>query len=160
MNGFRQLQERLREQGWFVEWNMPCCQSCAWAEIPSKHEVGPFKGQEIDLSKVLFNHTQDCTNYDDVEECPSCHGLGYHEEETEDGYSDEEDCEDCDGSGYSGEENTLMPEEQDYSLFCFDGGDEGVENLKEILPVIEDCCCEITWEGTGAKRPEITWSLT
>lgn len=50
MNGFRKLQERLTQEGWFVGWGLPCCQSCAWAELPD----------DIDFEKVLFNHEQDC----------------------------------------------------------------------------------------------------
>ena len=55
-NGFRRLQQRLREEGWYVGWNLPCCSSCAWAELPYEFE----DGTDIDLSKVLFNHSQDC----------------------------------------------------------------------------------------------------
>jgi len=39
---FAKLQTRLREDGWFVEWNMPCCQSCAWGDVPDVHQVGPL----------------------------------------------------------------------------------------------------------------------
>jgi len=53
---FESLKTRLREEGWFVEWNMPCCQSCAWAELPYEFD----DGTEIDFDKVLFNHSQDC----------------------------------------------------------------------------------------------------
>lgn len=61
MNGFRKLQERLTQEGWFVGWRLPCCQSCAWAELPD----------DIDFDKVLFNHEQDCMdeneeNYENV----------------------------------------------------------------------------------------------
>ena len=35
---FKTLQKNLRAEGWFVEWNMPCCQSCAWADV--EPEVG------------------------------------------------------------------------------------------------------------------------
>jgi hypothetical protein len=46
---FAKMQEALRAEGWFVEWNMPCCQSCAWAEVEhddlsgTKWNVRPVK---------------------------------------------------------------------------------------------------------------------
>ena len=138
MNGFRKLQERLREEGWFVEWAMPCCTSCAWAEIPFEHEVGPFTGQEVDLSKVLFNHEQDCEIEPDPPE-------GLSEDEEEEWWDSIEGFE------------TLSPEEQDESVFCFDGSKQGVKNLKAILPIIEECGCEVEWNGKGDQRIEISW---
>ena len=78
---FARMQETLRAEGWFVEWNMPCCQSCAWGDVPDVHQVGPFKGQDVDLSKVLFNHSQDCEVADrSEEECEYCDGTGFTED--------------------------------------------------------------------------------
>src|SRR6056300_1012828 len=84
---FSILQKRLREEGWYVGWNLPCCQSCAWAELPFEFE----DGSEIDLNKVLFNHSQDCEVYLDGEECPECDGCGCDDEG--------EDCLTCYGKG-------------------------------------------------------------
>ena len=160
---FYSLQERLREQGWFVEWNMPCCQSCAWAEIPNDHQAGPFQGQDIDLSKVLFNHSQDCEVHMEGEECAMCDGEGWNEDA-------EDDCEFCDGRGeiydnldkdkYDTSISGFIcnsPEQQHSSLFCFDGDKPGVKNLKEILSVIEECGCEWHWNQKGSSRIEISW---
>lgn len=158
MNGFRKLQERLTQEGWFVGWNLPCCQSCAWADVPD----------DADLSKVLFNHSQDCeVDLDCGEECPTCCGEGYLLEE-----DDDVTCYACGGSGSHIEglnpeyfdtsvEGFLCntPEEQDGSYFCFSGDKKGVANLKEILPIIEECGCKIQWDGTGKARPLITWEL-
>ena len=154
MNGFRKLQERLTEEGWFVGWNLPCCQSCAWGELP----------YEADLDKVLFNHSQDCEVYIEGEECPDCCGVGYD-------YDDEE-CMTCFGRGEVQEGLDLSdydtsvdgficqsPEQQDESVFCFSGDKKGVANLKEILPIIEECGCKIQWDGTGETRPAISWEL-
>lgn len=166
MNGFRKLQERLREEGWFVEWNMPCCQTCAWGDLPWKHEVGPFKGEELDYSKVLFNHSQDCEVYLDEEECPECEGEGWN-------MDTDEDCEHCHGHGYLETEDEDFdladydtsvsgfvcnsPEQQDNSTFCYDGDKQGVKNLKEILPIIEECGCKYHWSGKGDSRIDISW---
>ena len=128
MNGFRKLQERLREEGWYLEWGLPCCQSCAWVEV--EHD---------DLSKVLFNHEQDC----EIEPEPP-------EFETE-----EEEDEWWENMEY--EHNT--PEQQGYSLFCFDGSKKGVKNLKQILPIIEECGCNYYWDKTGKSRIEISWEI-
>lgn len=164
MNGFRKMQERLREEGWYVGWGLMCCQSCAWAEVPYEHEEGPFKGQEVDFSKCLFNHEQDCQM--EEEECAECHGEGYLEEE-------DEECSECEGEGYTYfNEDGIAPNEDDYcvfphyspeeqsqSSFCFDGQKEGVKNLKEIIPIIEECGCTVYWNGKGDTRPTISWEL-
>lgn len=172
MNGFRKLQERLREEGWYVGWGLMCCQSCAWAEVPYEHEEGPFEGQEVDFSKVLFNHEQDCQM--EEEECDACGGDGYVMEcHDSDGEETEEECSVCDGEGYCYyNEDGVAPDEDDYcifphyspeeqnsSSFCFDGQKEGVKNLKEILPIIEECGCDIHWSGKGDQRPTISWKL-
>lgn len=136
MNGFRMLQERLREEGWYVGWGLSCCQACAWGDVPFEHEEGPFKGQDVDLSKVLFNHEQDCEN-----------------DEWMDDLSDEE------LDDYEGPMVIFSPEEQNNSTFCFSGNKEGVENLKAILPIIKECGCEIYWNGKGDQRPDIWWKL-
>lgn len=161
MNGFRKLQERLTAEGWYVGWNHYCCQTCAWMDVPDYFD----DGTEVELSKVLFNHSQDCEVWDDDgEECPHCEGEGYSD--------DGEDCEHCNGTGILYKEidtadydtsqpgfvcNT--PEQQDESTFCFDGSDEGVKNLKAILPIIEECGCEWFWSESGEERIEIAWKL-
>lgn len=158
MNGFEKLKARLREEGWYVGWNLPCCQSCAWADLPFEFE----DGTEVDLEKVLFNHSQDCEVYIEGEECPDCEGEGYDEEL--------EDCMTCFGTGeveegfdpanYDTSVSGFIcetPDTQDSSYFCFSGSKEGVANLNSILPIIEECGCKIYWDGTGDTRPEISW---
>lgn len=162
MNGFRKLQQRLREEGWYVGWNLPCCQSCAWAELPYKFE----DGTEIDFSKVLFNHSQDCEVDHDYVECETCDESGYLDDDCL------EECADCTGEGYKkilndeGEFDTSVsgfvchtPEQLPESTFCFDGSKPGVKNLKEILPIIEECGCSWYWDKTGKQRIEISWKL-
>ena len=160
MNGFRKLQERLLAEGWYVGWNLPCCQSCAWGELPYEFE----DGTEIDFAKVLFNHSQDCEVYVEGDECSACEGEGYDE--------DDEECSTCFGLGEidldfdPSEYDTSVsgficnsPEQQDESTFCFDGSKEGVKNLKEILPIIEECGCSIYWNGKGDTRPGSSWEI-
>jgi len=108
--------------------------------IREDKDGNPIEYKEVDLSKVLFNHEQDCENeemWEDMEE------------------EDEEDYE------YEGEGTmpTYSPEEQDYSTFCFNGDKEGVKNLKSIIPIIEECGCDINWNGKGDQRPTISWEL-
>jgi hypothetical protein len=149
---FYKLQERLREEGWYVDWNLPCCTSCAWSAVP----------YEADLDKVLFNHSQDCEVYIEGDECPACEGEGINE--------DDDDCPVCFGRGEVDENFDLTqydtsvsgficnsPEQQSSSLFCFSGDKKGVKNLKEILPIIEECGCSWYWDKTGKTRIEISW---
>jgi hypothetical protein len=49
------------------------------------------------------------------------------------------------------------PEQQDNSVFCFSGTPLGVENLKSILPIIEECGCEWSWNESGNQRISISW---
>ena len=166
---FARMQETLRAEGWFVEWNMPCCQSCAWGDVPDVHQVGPFKGQDVDLSKVLFNHSQDCEVPDtSEEECEYCDGTGFDDE-------DDVHCRHCEGEGYVSpffndfedldfEPDTsvsgfvcMPPEIAGDSTFCFDGTNEGVANFKAIIPLIEESGCKVNWNGSGNTRPDISW---
>lgn len=174
---FAKLQTRLREEGWFVEWGMPCCQSCAWSDIPSKHEAGPFEGQEVDFDKVLMNHEQDC-EVDDQIECEACEGEGMIEssdyddtEPDEDGNEQYVDCPECDGEGYVMDPDSknfenakwfhtmycFTPDHQSSSLFMFSNSDEGLKNLNDILPIIEESDCGYTWSGSGKSRIGIHW---
>lgn len=178
MNGFRKLQERLKELGWYLGWNEPCCQSCAWGSLPDYLDAEyddnghlirthPETGQEmswaeidkvyreIDLDKVLFNHSQDCEVDYDFEDCEQCQGGG---------------CEACEFEGAikvlseEGEFDRSVggfichtPEQQSSSMFCFSGDSKGVQNLKEILPIIEECGCDWNWDKTGKSRITISW---
>ena len=160
MNGFRKLQDRLRIEGWYVGWNLPCCQSCAWAELPYEFE----DGTEIDFAKVLFNHSQDCEIDHDYEDCDACEG---------DGFYDDAECGYCDGEGFKKiledidfePDNSVPgftcapPEHQSYSMFCFSGDRKGVANLKKILPIIEECGCSWSWDKKKTSRIEISWEI-
>ena len=161
---FSKMQEALRAEGWFVEWNMPCCQSCAWAEV--EHD---------DLSKVLFNHSQDCEIDSDGEDCSSCDGDGQVlEGEFGDENQEYVECDYCGGEGIlygSFDTNELgfepdtsvdgfscmPPEVAGGSTFCFDGSAEGVANFKAVIPLIEASGCKVNWNGSGDTRPDISW---
>ena len=157
-NGFTKLQTRLRKEGWFVEWNMPCCQSCAWGEV-----------EHTDMTKVLFNHSQDCEVTDTSDkDCEYCDGTGFDDE-------DDVHCAHCEGEGFvsplfndfedldyepdiSVSGFVCMPPEiAGSSMFCFDGTDEGVANFKAIIPLIEESGCKVNWNGSGNTRPDISW---
>lgn len=178
MNAFRKMQQRLQEEGWYVGWNEPCCQSCAWSCLPYEFEDGPFKGEEVDYDKVLFNHSQDCELdlYMEEMECHVCDGEGYVYDEAQ-GEDDDDECKACGGSGYNQamletayDDDELdrsvdgfvclTPEASTGSMFCFSGSKEGVENLKAVLPIIEECGCTVHWNGTGDVRPEISWDYS
>ena len=196
MNGFRKMQERLLEEGWYVGWNEPCCQSCAWGGLPDYLDVKrteegyiahPETGkklswqeyekfyQEVDLSKVLFNHSQDCEVYIEGEECSECYGEC--EVENPDYDADDEDseeyidCPECFGMGEieegfdKSEYDTSVsgfvcnsPEQQDSSYFCFDGSKKGVKNFKAIIPIIEECGVTVDrFDESGKSRIELSW---
>jgi hypothetical protein len=110
-------------------------------ELPGEHPDGPFKDQDIDYDKVLFNHEQDCQlecEYDDEKQ-----EYILPEGVTKDDYS-------------------VFPhtttEQQTDSLFCFSSEDKGIENLKMILPVIEQAGCIYEWNGNPQSRIHIDWN--
>lgn len=143
---FATLKQNLEAEGWFVGWKLSCCSSCAWWDVPD----------EADLSKVLFNHEQDC-EVDESEECTYCKGDGYVMEcHDSDGEETEEECMNCQGQGYF-MEYYEHGDDTEGSHFCFDGSKKGVENLKAILPIIEDSGCAWTWNETGKTRIWIEW---
>lgn len=175
MNGFRKMKQRLEEEGWYVGWNEPCCQSCAWGCLPLTFQFGPHKGESVDYAKVLFNHSQDCEVYLEGEECPEC--FGECEIENPDFDEDDEDseeyidCPECGGMGEieegfdASEYDTSVsgfvcqsPEQQNSSYFCFDGSKEGVENFKAIIPIIEECGVRVdSFDESGKTRIELSW---
>ena len=170
MNGFRKMATRLREEGWYVGWNEPCCQSCAWGGLPMYLDEG--MEIEVDYSKVLFNHSQDCEVYLEGEECPECYGEGMVEVDSDDDDDDDwMDCMECGGMGEieegfdASEYDTSVsgfvcqsPEQQNSSYFCFDGSKEGVENFKAIMPIIEECGVSIdSFDESGKTRIELSW---
>ena len=202
MNGFEKMQERLREEGWYVGWNEPCCQSCAWGGLPdyldAKYDDDgylirehPETGEkmsydeirevyrEVDLSKVLFNHSQDCEVYIEGEECPEC--LGECEvqnpdyewtHDVEEWMEEWMDCPECGGMGEIEEGLDLSQydtsvsgfvcnssDQQTHSYFCFDGSKEGVENFKAIIPIIEECGVSIdSFDESGKTRISLSWN--
>ena len=164
---FSKMQKALRAEGWFVEWNMPCCQSCAWGEVPL----------DVDHTKALFNHSQDCEIDIDGKDCPDCDGDGMIDNLDYD--ADDEDteqyidCHHCGGEGilygsFDGldyEPDTsvdgfscMPPEVAGGSTFCFDGSDEGVENFKAVIPLIEASGCKVNWNGRACTRAYISWN--
>ena len=48
------MQQRLREEGWYVAWNLPCCQSCAWGELPYEFEDGTAKKEPQKYTGTLI----------------------------------------------------------------------------------------------------------
>jgi len=152
---FEELREALHKEGWYIEWGLPCCQSCAWDHIPMRHEEGPFKGKDVNYDKVLFNHEQNCQiDLGDVE-CPDCKGEGLG--------ADQDLCETCDGLGYDYEipvDDRVYDTYPHYnyhevnkSHFAFGKAKE----LKEILSVIEECGFEWNWNKTDKQRIELKW---
>ena len=123
----------LETMGWFTGWGLSCCSSCAWMDVP---DCLP-SGEETDLSKVLFNHEQDCEKWNEEEWFADQRG-----------HDDEED--------EFIQTNTW--DEQTDSCFCFDGSKKGVKNLKAILPVFEKHGVQVSWSGKGAHRIELDWS--
>ena len=137
---FQQMKTALQEQGWYVAWAHPCCQTCAWQEVPYEHPDGPYQGQEINPNKVLFNHEQDCSM-----DCK------YDEEADEyilpEGMTRDDYC----------TFPTHKPEETTGSHFCFNGDEEGVSQLINAIPIIESTGCIVEWNKKGNTRVYIGW---
>lgn len=137
---FQKLKDVLQEQGWYVAWAHPCCQTCAWQEVPFEHPDGPNIGKQIDFDKLLFNHEQDCSI-----DCK------YDEEKDEyilpEGMTKDDYC----------VIPTYKPEHTSGSLFCFNGSEQGLKNLVDAIPLIESADCKVYWNGKANTRIRIDW---
>jgi hypothetical protein len=56
---FYRLQERLRQDGWYIEWTDATQAGHAWEDMPYTHQEGPYKGEEIDRDKCLISYLSD-----------------------------------------------------------------------------------------------------
>ena len=141
LHPFDRMKQALQAEGWYVGWALPCCQTCAWEELPLYHEEGPFEGEVVEIHKVLFSHEQDCQL---------------------DAAWDDEKEEYILPEGYTKDDYASIPHyrytETTGSLFCFAGDDEGVKNLLAAIPLIEAAGCSVTWDQSGRSRPYISWS--
>lgn len=137
---FQKMKDALQAQGWYVAWAHPCCQTCAWQEIPASHPDGPYEGQDINFDKLLFNHEQDCQM-----DCE------YNEEKGEyvlpEGMTHDDYC----------TFPTYIPEHTKGSYFCFNGQDNGLQNLIDALPIIKSAGCQIDWNQKSDSRIFIRW---
>jgi hypothetical protein len=169
---FYKMQEQLRAQGWTVEFNYWCCQSCAWADIQNRFENGEIESTD----KVLFCHEQDVeqeAQYDTCwscggdceveEECSSCNGYGHYDSD-----GDFEDChacegvghvyltcDECGGTGYSKTSDVRRIGPDDITGCHFAFGD--AEELKKVVPLIMECGVRINWNESQSTRPELSW---
>lgn len=138
---YYRMKAALQEQGWYVAWAHPCCQTCAWHEVPFQHPDGPRQGQDVDFDLLLFNHEQDCNI-----ECD------YDEEADEyilpEGMTRDDYC------VYP----TYKPEQTEGSLFSFSGDEAGVQKLVNMIPVIESTGWYVRWNQTGNTRIFIGWN--
>ena len=133
------------------------------------------KEVDVDYSKVLFNHSQDCEVYLEGEECYECHGECEIENPDYDADDEESeqwiDCPECGGMGEieegfdASQYDTSVsgfvcqsPEQQNSSYFCFDGSKTGVANFKEIMSIIEECGVRIdSFDESGKTRISLSW---
>lgn len=137
---FQKLKDVLQEQGWYVAWAHPCCQTCAWQEVPYEHPDGPNIGKRIDSDKLLFNHEQDCSL-----------DCDYDEEKDEyilpEGMTRDDYC----------VIPTHKPEQTSGSLFCFNSSEQGLKNLVDAIPLIESAGCKVYWNQKANTRIRIDW---
>jgi hypothetical protein len=57
--GFYRLQQRLREEGWYIEWTEATQAGHAWEDMDVFHQAGPYKGHEVDFDKCLISYIGD-----------------------------------------------------------------------------------------------------
>lgn len=137
---FAVMKNLLQEQGWYVGWALPCCQTCAWQEVPYEHIDGPFKGQRIDSNKILFNHEQDCQ-------------MNCEYDESKDEYILPE--------GMTRDDYCTIPafkfQDTKGSLFCFNSDELGLKNLIDAIPVIKSSGCTVEWNKQPNTRIYIGW---
>lgn len=58
---FKQIQEKLRPLGWYVEWWHGSYKMHVVEDLPFEHEDGPLKGTELEVKKIMVVCTADDT---------------------------------------------------------------------------------------------------
>lgn len=139
---FQKMKAALQEHGWYVAWAHPCCQTCAWHEVPFHHPDGPNKGKELDFDKLLFNHEQDCS-------------LDCEYDEEEDEYILPEGMTRDDYCTFP----TYKPEQTSGSYFCFNGEGAALQNMIDAIPIIESTGCKVNWNLQPDTRIYIEWII-
>lgn len=160
------MKQALESEGWVVEYNYWCCQSCGWTAIQDRCS----RNEAIDPNKVLFCHEQDVCVEKDIE-CPNCYGdaeieVDCHSCESVYGDVDEDChecggtgfytnlCDECDGTGRIYEDEPVDPAEIEGTHFAM--GD--AEEFQKVLPLIENSGCTVEWNGTQEQRPYINFN--
>ncbi len=134
-NKLANLFSKLEKEGWYCGWDEGPNHELAWRNIEFKWKTG----ENIDLDKVLFNHGEDI-----IIENKYIH------------MSDEERWELL----RAGKEYKLESAKIDteyFSKFSYSFTDFGVNNLKSILPIIEECGIKYTWNFDGRCRILLDW---
>ena len=157
--GFYRLQKRLREAGWYVEWTYALQGGHAWEDMPMRHQEGPHKGLDIDMTKCLISFTGD--PFDRLE-YPDDMSDEEHEEwhEKIDGRLSEGDMDgvaELTGHDWVNRLQDASPESWGGNEFMFNGCDEGLANLIEILPLIEECGCSYKNYNPASGDIDIRW---
>ena len=134
-NKLANLFSKLEKEGWYCGWGEGPNNEMAWRNIESKSKTR----NNIDLDKVFFNHDEDIN--------------------VEDKYSKMSDDERWDllmaGQEYKLEAHKIGTEY--FSKFSYSFTDIGVNNLKSILPIIEECGIQYTWNFDGRCRILLDW---
>lgn len=127
------LQKKLRNQGWFVEWQFD------EVTLPEKHIAGPDMGKQIDTSRILFCRTKD---YGYRMTCLTCAGK-------------DKSCVICDGRG-----NFVDPDyDFEGAYFQFGESDESIAHLiDDVLPALQKSECNYDWDILGGNRIFISWA--
>jgi hypothetical protein len=139
--GFYRLQQRLRKEGWYIEWTGAEQLGHAWVDKPFVHPEGPFQGIKIDDAKCLLCCIGDPSDLlqppEDLldEEIDQWFEEAYEKLQND----DIEGLAEIVGQSVVDKLFNASPEVWGENIFMFDP--KGVENLKAVLPLFEACGC-------------------
>ena len=136
---FYLLQERLREEGWYVEWAAASQGGHFWEDMPFSHQVGPFAGMEIDADKCLFSLEPEIPFPEDMEYEDQEIWIEEYEEAKEKGDSSsiKRLC-----TSVGAPQNFGSPESVKNETFFCSPTETGGENLEAAAQIFKECGCK------------------
>ena len=137
MNKFLKIKERLETDGWWIGFADDMPNEVFEDPYPKGH---PHAGKDVDFCKILWWDAEEVL----IDPC------------VPDGLTEEE--EKAWEESFEKEPIQYHPIEAVMTCwFSFNGDDKSVENLKAILPIIEEYECSWRWNESADQKINISW---
>ena len=133
------LKERLESEGWWIGE----CDDMPMEGLDDLFpETHPHAGEEVNFCKVLWWNSEDVL----IDPCVP-EGLTKEEEKVWEESFEKEPIQ------YYAIEDIML------NGFCFNTDEKSIENLKGILPLIEECGCKWDWNKSGEQKKNLVHKM-